>query len=70
MFPVAGNVLNSTRVTLPLPEGVTEIHYGIQAIDSGFRKGEWVFGTVEVPCAEELKAEENPSPAPPLPKGE
>ncbi len=65
-----GNVLNSTRVTLPIPEGVTEIHYGIQAIDSGFRKGQWVFGTVEVPCAEELKAEEIPSPAPPLPKGE
>lgn len=51
-----GNVLNATRVNLPLPEGVTEVHYGIQAIDSGFRKGQWVFGTVTVPA--EKKDEE------------
>jgi len=49
---------------------LTVVHYGIQAIDSGFRKGQWVFGTVEVPCAEELKSEENPSPPSSLPKEE
>mgnify|MGYP001331187542 FL=1 len=55
--PRKGDVLNSTRVVLALPEGITEVHYGIQAIDSGFRKGEWVFGTMKVPC--ESKEEDN-----------